>query len=80
MTSPAPQIYVDADACPVKAEVLRVAGRHGLIVHMVANAWMRLEASPLIRRVMVAEGPDAADDWIATRSTSAFTGQASAST
>ena len=59
------EIYVDADACPVKAEVLKVAIRHGLIVHMVSNSWMRLEESPLIRRVVVTEGPDAADNWIA---------------
>ena len=59
------QIYVDADACPVKAEVLRVAERHGLLVHMVSNSWMRLPDSPLVRRKLVAEGPDAADDWIA---------------
>jgi uncharacterized protein YaiI (UPF0178 family) len=61
------QIYVDADACPVKAEVMRVAERHGLTVHMVSNSWMRLDASPLINRVVVNEGPDAADDWIAER-------------
>ncbi len=59
------QIYVDADACPVKDEVLRVAGRHGLTVHMVSNSWMRLDDHPLIKRVIVPEGPDAADDWIA---------------
>jgi uncharacterized protein len=61
------QIYVDADACPVKAEVLKVAERHGLTVHMVANSWMRLDPSPLINRVVVADGADAADDWIAER-------------
>jgi uncharacterized protein len=61
------QIYVDADACPVKAEVLRVAERHSLTLHMVANSWMRLDPSPLINRVIVAEGADAADDWIAAR-------------
>lgn len=61
------QIYVDADACPVKAEVLRVATRHGLNIHMVSNSWMRLEDSPLINRVIVGDGPDAADDWIAER-------------
>lgn len=59
------EIYVDADACPVKAEVLRVATRHDLIVHMVSNSWMRLEDSPLIKRVIVSDGADAADDWIA---------------
>ncbi len=63
----ATRIYVDADACPVKDEVLRVAERHGLAVVMVANSWMRLAASPLIERVVVAEGADAADDWIAER-------------
>jgi uncharacterized protein YaiI (UPF0178 family) len=61
------QIYVDADACPVKAEVVRVAERHGLTVHMVSNSWMRLDESPLVKRVVVADGPDAADDWIAER-------------
>jgi uncharacterized protein len=61
------QIYVDADACPVKAEVVRVASRHGLVVHMVSNSWMRLDDDPLIKRVVVGDGPDAADDWIAER-------------
>ena len=60
-------IYVDADACPVKAEVVRVAERHGLAVHMVANSWMRLDDGPLVNRVIVAEGADAADDWIVER-------------
>ena len=61
------QIYVDADACPVKDAVVRIAARHGLTVHMVSNSWMRLVESPLVRRVVVAEGADAADDWIAAR-------------
>ena len=65
------ELYVDADACPVKPEVLKVATRHGLVVHMVSNSWMRLDDSPLIRRVIVTEGPDAADDWIAERITPA---------
>lgn len=60
-----PQIYVDADACPVKDEILRVATRHGLRVHIVSNSWMRLPDSPLINQVVVSEGPDVADDWIA---------------
>ena len=60
-----PEIYVDSDACPVKEEIARVAARHGLAVHMVSNQWMRLPESPLIRRVMVDDGFDAADDWIA---------------
>ena len=65
------EIFVDADACPVKAEVLKVATRHSLIVHMVSNSWMRLDENPLIRRVVVTDGPDAADDWIAERITPA---------
>lgn len=61
------ELFVDADACPVKHEIVRVAERHGLVVHMVSNRWVRGDAHPLIRRVVVAEGPDAADDWIADR-------------
>ncbi|MEZ5817546.1 MAG: YaiI/YqxD family protein [Hyphomicrobiaceae bacterium] len=60
-------IYVDADACPVKDEAVRVADRHGLALYFVSNAWMRLPESPNVNRMVVAEGPDAADDWIATR-------------
>lgn len=59
------EIYVDADACPVKDEVLRVGARHGLTVHIVGNSWLRMPDSPLINSVVVAAGPDAADDWIA---------------
>ena len=59
------EIYVDADACPVKHEVLRVAARHGTEVHFVSNQWMRLPESPLVNRVVVSDGFDAADDWIA---------------
>ena len=58
------EIYVDGDACPVKAEVLRVAERHRLTVHLVSNTWLRLDDNPLLHRVVVAEGLDAADDWI----------------
>ena len=58
------QIYVDADACPVKDEVLRVAARHRIPVQMVSNSWMRLAEGEFVRRVVVPEGPDAADDWI----------------
>lgn len=46
---------------------MRVAERHGLVVHFVSNSWMRLPEGPLIKRMVVAEGPDAADDWIAER-------------
>jgi uncharacterized protein YaiI (UPF0178 family) len=60
-------IYVDADACPVKDEVVRVAERHGLPVLMVSNSWMRLPNSECLTRIVVADGPDAADDWIAER-------------
>jgi uncharacterized protein YaiI (UPF0178 family) len=62
-------IYVDADACPVKDEAVRVAERHGIEVHFVSNSWMRLPEGPLIKRTVVADGPDAADDWIAERAT-----------
>ena len=58
-------IYVDADACPVKDEAVRVAERHGLAIHFVSNSWMRLPQSDLVHRVVVTGSPDAADDWIA---------------
>ena len=58
-------VYVDADACPVKMEAVRVAERHGFAIHFVSNAFMRLPEGPLVNRVVVADGPDAADDWIA---------------
>ena len=60
-----PEIYVDADGCPVKDEVYRVADRYGLSVWVVTNAWLRVPDHPRIRRVTVAEGLDRADDWIA---------------
>ena len=60
-------LYIDADACPVKDEAVRVAERHGLEIDFVSNAYMRQPEGPLIRRVVVADGPDAADDWIAER-------------
>lgn len=62
-----PEIYVDADGCPVKEEVYRVAGRYGLKVWVVANAWLRVPEGPLVTRVTVSEGLDRADDWIALR-------------
>jgi uncharacterized protein YaiI (UPF0178 family) len=58
------EIYVDADACPVKDEVLRVAERHNLAVHIVSNSGMRPSRNPLVRQVVVPQTPDAADDWI----------------
>jgi uncharacterized protein YaiI (UPF0178 family) len=60
-------IYVDADACPVKQEVYRVAHRHGVKVFVVSNAFMLVPRDPLIERVIVGQGFDAADDWIAER-------------
>ena len=58
------QVYVDADACPVKDEVVRVAGRHGLAVTFVANFGLRPSRDPMIRNIVVPQGADAADDWI----------------
>jgi len=64
-----PQIYVDADACPVKDEVIRVAGRHGLVVTYVANFGLRPSRDPMIRNIVVPQGADAADDWIVEHAT-----------
>jgi hypothetical protein len=61
----APHIYVDADACPVKAEVVKVAERHGLAVVFVANAWLAVPRAPRVRVQVVSGAFDAADDWIA---------------
>lgn len=58
-------IFVDADACPVKQEVYRVAGRYGLEVTLVANSWMRVPPESWIALEVVGKGLDAADDWIA---------------
>lgn len=60
-------IYVDADACPVKPEIYRVAARHGVRVFVVSNAFLQVPRDPLIERVIVGSGFDAADDWIAER-------------
>jgi uncharacterized protein len=60
-------VYVDADACPVKQEVYRVAERHGLKVYVVSNSPIAVPRDPLIERVVVAAGMDVADDWIAER-------------
>jgi uncharacterized protein YaiI (UPF0178 family) len=60
----APSIYVDADACPVKDEVIHVAARHGVVVTFVANFGLRPSRDPMIVNVVVPQGPDAADDWI----------------
>lgn len=61
------RILVDADACPVKDEIYRVAGRYQLSVFVVSNSFMMVPQSPLIERVVVGSGFDAADDWIAER-------------
>ena len=61
------KIYVDSDACPVKDEIVRVAERHNLIAVFVSNQLGRLPNSTCIERMIVAEGPDVADDWIAER-------------
>jgi uncharacterized protein YaiI (UPF0178 family) len=58
-------IYIDADACPVKAETYRVAGRHAIKVFVVSNSLIAVPRDALIERVIVGSGPDAADDWIA---------------
>lgn len=60
-------ILVDADACPVKDEIYRVARRTATPVRVVANNWFRVPAEPLIEQVVVGDGFDAADDWIAAR-------------
>ena len=60
-------IYIDADACPVKDEVYRVAERYGLKVFVVSNAFMQIPRVAWIERVIVPAGPDIADDWIAER-------------
>src|SRR3954451_7988934 len=62
-----PRIYVDADACPVKDEIYRVAERHGLPVSVVAGQFIRVPPDPLIERVAAGPGMDAADDWISER-------------
>jgi uncharacterized protein YaiI (UPF0178 family) len=61
------RIFVDADACPVKDEIYRVAARHGLPVSVVAGQFIRVPHDPLIERVAAGSGMDAADDWIAER-------------
>ena len=61
------RIFIDADACPVKEEALRVAQRHGWPIVYVSNAWMRLPEGENVERVIVTDVPDAADNWIAER-------------
>ena len=59
------RIFVDADACPVKNEILKVAERFDIEVYLVSNQWMRMPVGPKVHKQVVPEGADAADDWIA---------------
>ena len=61
------RILVDADACPVKDEIYRVAERHGAPVSIVSNSAFRVPIGPLVERIVVSDSLDAADDWIAER-------------
>lgn len=63
------RLYIDADACPVKAEIYRVAGRYGIHVFLVSNRYLAAPREPFIERIVVSHGPDAVDDWIAERVT-----------
>jgi hypothetical protein len=65
----APRILVDADACPVKDEIYKVALRHEVAVVIVANSYIRIPEHPLVSRKIVSDGFDAADDWIAEAAT-----------
>jgi uncharacterized protein len=67
MTENSMRIYIDADACPVKDEVYRVAARHQLPVTVVAAGFIRVPQDPLIDRIGAGAGMDAADNWIAER-------------
>jgi uncharacterized protein YaiI (UPF0178 family) len=60
-------LYIDADACPVKTEIYRVAERYALKVYVVSNSYINVPRDPRIERVVVSDGFDAADDWIAER-------------
>lgn len=61
------RIYIDADACPVKDEIYRVAARYALPVSVVAGGFIRVPQDPMIERIAAGSGMDAADDWIAER-------------
>lgn len=58
------RLFIDADACPVKEEALKVAYRHGLAVFLVSNQWLRMEVGPEVQKIVVSDGPDEADNWI----------------
>nr|AMP50147.1 putative BCR, YaiI/YqxD family COG1671 [uncultured bacterium]AMP50764.1 putative BCR, YaiI/YqxD family COG1671 [uncultured bacterium]AMP50780.1 putative BCR, YaiI/YqxD family COG1671 [uncultured bacterium]AMP50885.1 putative BCR, YaiI/YqxD family COG1671 [uncultured bacterium] len=60
------ELYIDGDACPVKMEVIKVAERHGLKIHIAGNSWIRFPLVAIeINQVLVPKTPDAADNWIA---------------
>jgi uncharacterized protein YaiI (UPF0178 family) len=61
------KLYIDADACPVKAEAERVATRHKVQMYVVSNGGLRPSQNPLVETVVVPDGPDVADMWIADR-------------
>jgi len=61
------RLFIDADACPVRAETLKVADRHNFQVFVVSNGGIRPDPHPLVETVIVPDGPDAADMWIAER-------------
>ena len=61
------EIYIDADACPVRNETLKVADRHGLEVWIVSNGGLRHDPNPKVHTIVVPDGPDVADQWIADR-------------
>lgn len=65
-------VLVDADACPVKDEIYKVAGRRGVRVSIVSNQWIQIPKHPLVERTLVEAGPDKADDWIAERARPGF--------
>lgn len=60
-------IFIDADACPVKEETYRVAERYGLKTYVVANRFINIPRECLVERVIVGEGLNIADDWIAEK-------------
>ncbi len=60
-------IYIDADACPVKEDIFRVAKRHNLQVYLVSNSYLSMTVDESVHKIQVNSDPDAADDWIVER-------------
>ncbi len=58
------KLYIDADACPVKEEALKVTYRHNVKTYLVSNQWLRIPVGDLVEKIVVSDGFDAADDWI----------------